>query len=180
MKHALNNLLLRMDNILSYEYVFQLPKEISKPVYAINGKISDLVNAALYELSYVAKDKLLLYLELTDDTQGNKIAFNKLLIHTIITKGDLSKSDNEDVLSMQGTMIQTKISNAVSKLIFDLKQHINAMLPSLLDPKDGNRNSTIIKELKGHLCSRLWIVAGGREEHFYPLVDSLFDAYEKP
>jgi hypothetical protein len=162
MKHALNNLLLRVDNMLSaqYQFVFQLHQEISKRVNAMNGKITDLVNDALYGF--------------TNNSDIYSAALDKQVLHTIITNGDLSNSDSSYVRSIKGTARDNQISEAVTKLKRDLKQYIDEVLPQLLDSTDGNRNSIILKNVKGNLCFRLYVVAGGTEQHFYPLVDSLF------
>jgi hypothetical protein len=154
MKHALNNLLLRIDNILSAEYtnVYLLPPDILRLVHAMYGAINKMTRNALEGYA------------VTDGTLGT-IATNKQLIHTIITEGDLSGS-------------HPNLSRSVSELKEDLKTYIDAELPKLLDSSDGNRNSIIVQELELNLCYRLYLEADGDVEDFHPFVHSLFSTYQ--
>jgi hypothetical protein len=154
MKYALNNLLLRIDNILSAEYenVYLLPPHILRLVHAMYGAINKMTRNALegYAVTY---------------SESGIIAINKQLIHTIITEGDLSDS-------------HPALLRSVSKLKEDLKTYIDAKLPKLLDSSDGNRNSVIVQELELNLCYRLCLEAGGNVKDFHPFVHSLFSSYQ--
>jgi hypothetical protein len=154
MQHAHNNFLLRIDNILSAEYknVYLLPPDILKLVHAMYGAINKMTVEALRK--YAATD-----------CSYHIIFEKKKLIHTIITKGDLSGSYPE-------------LLRSVSKLKEDLKTYIDAELPKLLDSSDGNRNSIIVQELKLNLCYRLYLEADGNVEDFQPFVNSLFSRYQ--
>jgi hypothetical protein len=179
MIHALNNLLLQIDTVLSgrygrYDSVYDLSEETYELVFAANRAIRKLVQAALLETVHIdEQEEENIHVAFGRRSGPSKETLRKIAVRAIIRGDDVSTSEFESVRTLDNDAYE-KISTAVNNLKGSLEQYISEVLSQLLVPSDIDRNNCIIGELKAGVCGSLSVEVVGRAEEYRDFVESIF------